>query len=379
VARYIGTGYVPTMTVEALNRDYITPGYHDNHRLFQYSGGHNETWGSVTLQVDNNAAAGLVAIAGGTETYPLNDAALLTLDWGWLWLGQEIFAGTTDPQWQLITPPVDGEIRAVHFHDSRYGWVAVSSSGDEVQIWRTVDGGQNWQQPVLLPLESPVQAVSFDFLTSEQGWLVAKFESGANFNQGLLFHTADGGQNWQQLSTPPPGGDTVAFVSDQVGWQVGGATHSDLYVTRDGGNSWQQQSVPDVPTQLPAYHPVRFTDTLQGSIVGTVYHPTQPQLALYTTTDGGWHWQVSATVPLTREVGPGVRYPQTNRGTATDLGLLVRLPPDVIAISMASPEYGWAVTQETDCIVGQCAPVWGLHQTNNGGQSWRRLPLPANN
>jgi photosystem II stability/assembly factor-like uncharacterized protein len=376
VARYVGSGYDPGMTVEALNQDYIDPGYHPNHRLFQYSGSHNESWGSVTLQIDNNTAAGLVAIAGNEDSLPLYDAALVTPDWGWVWQGHQLFTWSPHRQWQDISPPVAGEIKAVHFVDSRHGWVATMPGPTTIHLWRTVDGGQRWHSLPPLSLNLPTQAVSFDFLTPEQGWLVVHSQSGANFSRGVLFTTGDGGQSWQQLPEPP-GGEAVSFVSDQVGWQVSGPTHSDLYVTRDGGQSWQQPQLPVVDSpQFPAYHLPHFVTEQVGVMVATIYHSTQSQQLLFTTTDGGRQWQAADSNSLFQDIGPGVRFPQHSRGPA-DLESLSSLPAGVVAVSMASTTHGWAVTRTGACATGMgSCDIWGLRQTLDGGQSWEAVPLP---
>jgi hypothetical protein len=56
---------------------YVSDAYWTNHqRLHQYSGGHHETWGGVTLDVDSNYVDGAVVGSGGTAPLPVTPAVV---------------------------------------------------------------------------------------------------------------------------------------------------------------------------------------------------------------------------------------------------------------------------------------------------------------
>ena len=63
---YRDPGYRPDVTVWDV--DWLDDIYWSNHqRVYQYSGGHNETWGGVTINVDSNVLDGIVAAPYGAD------------------------------------------------------------------------------------------------------------------------------------------------------------------------------------------------------------------------------------------------------------------------------------------------------------------------
>ncbi len=62
-------GYRPDVTVWDV--DWLDDMYWSDHqRVFQYSGSHDETWGGVTINIDNNVLDGLVAAPYGADLIP---------------------------------------------------------------------------------------------------------------------------------------------------------------------------------------------------------------------------------------------------------------------------------------------------------------------
>ncbi len=62
-------GYRPDVTVWDV--DWLDDKYWSHHqRVFQYSGSHDETWGGVTINIDNNVLDGLVAAPYGADLIP---------------------------------------------------------------------------------------------------------------------------------------------------------------------------------------------------------------------------------------------------------------------------------------------------------------------
>ena len=85
-----GSGsYDPTASVWNVGSCIPSTAWSDHQRIRQYEGGHNESWGGVTLNIDNDVLDGVVAvpnILGFNKYNPLNGAAnlpaSLTLAWG---------------------------------------------------------------------------------------------------------------------------------------------------------------------------------------------------------------------------------------------------------------------------------------------------------
>ena len=66
---YRTPGFRPDETVwdlRYLSNEYWT----NNQRILQYSGGHNETWGGVTMNIDSNVAEGKVSVPFGADLTP---------------------------------------------------------------------------------------------------------------------------------------------------------------------------------------------------------------------------------------------------------------------------------------------------------------------
>ena len=140
------------------------------------------------------------------------------------------------------------------------------------------------------PLASPPQMLSDAELTSicfvnaDLGWAVG--------DRGAIWHTADGGRNWQLQRSPATCRlETVQFLDAENGWAVGGWTHPYTHQTsgivlrtRDGGKVWQV--IPDLT--LPTLKVVRFFDHRRGWAAGdgSSMYPS----GVFRTEDGGRTW-----------------------------------------------------------------------------------------
>lgn len=200
--------------------------------------------------------------------------------------------------------------------------------------------------------------------------------AGLNFSRGLLFRTNDGGRTWQPGRLPVWG--EVRFISESVGWLVGGPTDSELYQTRDGGQSWQRQQV--VATTSPAAYtlPV-FEDVQTGIIAVTLYDADQTKVAFYVTADGGqtWHHQADRHLdqPLTLGVRPPVYLSNTRQWGLLNPAGAALLPDTIDTIHWATATVGWLHGHDTLCQP-TCRRQPRLLQTTDGGQQWVAVSLP---
>jgi len=102
------------------------------------------------------------------------------------------------------------------------------------------------------------------FIDPDRGWAVG--------DRGVIWHTEDGGRNWQLQSSPVPCRlESVCFVDDRNGWIVGGWSHPYTHKstgvvlrTADGGQHWER--IPRV--SLPALRRVKFFDLRAGWALG---------------------------------------------------------------------------------------------------------------
>lgn len=163
----------------------------------------------------------------------------------------------------------------LHFFNEEKGFI-VGSSG---RILRTDNGGFIWSQHS--PFYTNVN--SLDIIENN---IFAKV--------GLdIFKTADTGGNWSKLSRPDdlqstsvqPYSRHVKFISDKIGYIIGGKYNSDsnLYKTTDGGISWIKKR----SFSASGLSGFDFLNENFGIICGGQGTMTY---GLYKTTDGGNTW-----------------------------------------------------------------------------------------
>lgn len=82
-------------------------------------------------------------------------------------------------------------------------WLAVfSPASSRLDLESTADGGQSWKR--FGSISGDFDSVSMAFVSSTQGWLVARGRvpfTTRNITQ--VFHTMDGGQTWIKTSVTP--------------------------------------------------------------------------------------------------------------------------------------------------------------------------------
>jgi photosystem II stability/assembly factor-like uncharacterized protein/subtilisin-like proprotein convertase family protein len=179
--------------------------------------------------------------------------------------------------------------------------------GDSGLVIHTTDGGENWEQQSTGTFDILWAVCFIDLLN---GWTVGQ--------HARIFHTTDGGNNWiTQNSEDTLSLLDVHFVNANEGWAVG--SKGMILHTSNGGNTWTQQNT----TFSNTYHCVYFIDNLYGWIGGY-------DRVLYRTTDGGQTW-ISLTNP-----DPGITY----RG-----------------IQFTDNLHGWRIGG-------------GIAYTNDGGYTW---------
>src|SRR5437763_12805643 len=102
-----------------------------------------------------------------------------------------------------LAPPVraadlrffdDAALHAVQFVDKDEGWAA----GDEGVVWHTIDGGRNWERQ---PTGVRASLRSVHFLNPYTGWVAGREELPHNGGSaGVLLFTQDGGLKWHRIT-----------------------------------------------------------------------------------------------------------------------------------------------------------------------------------
>lgn len=394
-------------------------------RLRQYAGGHNETWGSLTFNIDSDIADGHVA---GTHPRALlmpesdwqesikqeiQDIHFLTATVGWIQTNQQLMWTENGGQsWSNITPNLN-DLNLLHsafFLNDGSGWAIVSSAKDagpshSFAILYTSDHGQTWQiltdSAFKLDSSQFAQSLSIDFINTQTGWVTIKLGSSSNFSLGLLFKTEDGGHTWSQLNMPL--GDPTYFINSTTGWVAGGQAGDKLYITQDGGNTWTEQKVAQGETGSLFYDLPTFTNEQDGVLPVTVTGPTGSQLLIYTTSNAGQSWNLSSSFPLniTMELGAKVVVqvidkthwvfiePMTNQLQLVDAGKIVNTVPfvsqglsNIIKVDFSTLQTGGVLVTTNSCggvkASGEydkslCTTTNNAWKTTNGGATWQEI------
>lgn len=176
--------------------------------------------------------------------------------------------------WTKVEIPGLSEISAVYFANSQAGW----AGGPTGEIYRTADGGQTWAKRKV-PLNYEVRQIQF--VDSLNGWAVGYLYVSTQKRMVALFRSADGGENWEQLSNVDADskGSVVSmfFLDKRKGWGIDG-WQSKLIRTQDGGQSWTTQEF----DPNGSWNAVFFVDGLNGWAVGR---------GIVHTSDGGVTWK----------------------------------------------------------------------------------------
>jgi hypothetical protein len=173
-------------------------------------------------------------------------------------------------EWSDISPASD--IASAQFLSAAQGWAVERAHGgaqDALRVWRTSSAGQEWHA-ASLPSINEFGSTSLSFINAQQGWLIAREVSSANFSFGHLFATTDGGATWQAMPQPPVAGQ-LKMIDAQTGWILGGANGQQLYQTNDGGQSWSVVRVSNTHSDLQLTMPTVDGDGFTVSVLES--HP----------------------------------------------------------------------------------------------------------
>lgn len=264
--------------------------------------------------------------------------------------------------------PEDATLRAVQFVDDREGWAV----GDEGVIWHTIDGGKTWERQ---PSGTAGSLRSVHFVDPYIGWVAGREELPGGGASGVVLYTTDGGLKWRRILLHSlPGLNLVRFVGPKVGYLAGDGSEqfpSGVFTTTDAGRSWQ-------PVPGPRASSWRGGDfDAEGGALGGAWNRLATVrrgqvFAVEMDTLGG-----RAMTGLTLQGGDGVAVgqgglvllAQKSRGSSWDKADL-RLPREVIealdlhAVAMVGPRI-WAVGKPGSAVLlsPDSGKTWSLSPT----------------
>ncbi len=309
--------------------------------------------------------------------------------------------------WKDVSPPqyFDPSIESrwvvqTAFLGSEHAWVIYAPlygfPPQGTSVWRTMDGGKNWEASPTLPLngmEGFFCPGFFAYSDKLHGWLLVHVDAGMNHDYSDIFATEDGGLSWQRI-TDPRSDDIdslmslpivgLDFADEDWGWATkstrGVMPGAFLVQTLDGGMTWENIFLPspddlnweheifDCTTQSPAF-PAESTGYLLVNCRDMNDHVSN---YFYATDDKGKTWRYTL---MSGDVSQLVFW-DSARGFALGSDVLhtedggktwvkIKKMKWEGRFSFVDEQNGWAVARDN----GQVALV----RTTDGGKTWDLL------
>jgi photosystem II stability/assembly factor-like uncharacterized protein len=309
------------------------------------------TWGFIP---GGGAAPISIDMASVTTGWAPGD--LRTTDGGAHWTDvspKALRAGEPNlPGQQTVYPPTYTDF----FLDADHAWLARTYESskaciDHITVFRTVDGGQTWHTsapiaPRLSPGSYPQLVLTF--VDAQHGWLMVTATKAS-----LMYRTQDGGQTWRDVSSAGPQCAAMIFSTTSIGWSscgsaFGGGPVATLSVTHDGGVTWQDEALPTSQgCQCSVGLPI-FFDAMHGAARGYGNNGD----GIYTTSDGGVTWRVTAFAVAGTAFAPG------------------GFEPYPAIVGFEDPANFWIFTTPPGWDKGGVPTDW-LYHSADGGATWQ--------
>ena len=291
-------------------------------------------------------------------------------------------------------------------------------------FYRTDDGGKSWQRydlPRTPVMKGSSATYKWTFLDHNQGWVTAapNMIGGCGGGQPtpmnpvayeVLFHTANGGKTWQQVSQLPFKYDIngISFIDSHTGWlaaEIDDPQHpfpdlhdypSTLFVTHDGGVSWQQEklTLPGQESNQPYMIQPMFTTAQDGSLLVTFHDGQNLDIVhyyQYTLQDRGKTWKVNGTLlPSVAYTGDSDTYTIVDGSHLLESGVhLDKAPNTPYAALYALNKGQWVKTavknpfenaivqflapQQAVALANESELAMGMYRSGDGGKTWARV------
>lgn len=207
----------------------------------------------------------------------------------------------------------EGGLDGVQLASGETAWATYNPTAYYAGVASSHDGGRTWRRsPSPCPPGFPVfEPTGISFPTATEGWLACDGGGGMGSSAKALFHTTNGGVDWQTVFVQSLGGFGVPsgpaneallggdvtgidFLADGTGWLW---TGDGLFATHDGGVSWQLLGFDDGAGGIQV-NAMELLSKTSGVILVTDITTTPGRLTLQSTTDSGKTWMTIASWSL---------------------------------------------------------------------------------
>ncbi len=235
------------------------------------------------IQKSSNGGVNWVNQIGGTVVESVKDAFFVDANTGYVaggtmtgLLGSILKTSNSGTSWNLQAQ-LPAFLNGVYFADNNTGWSCGNGYGSNFQgeIFKTTDGGSNWDMLYNMLYEDYTNMRFFDYNTgfvfgygsiSGQGQILRTTDGGNNWinyylgaqsaifksyfldvntgwvccSNGKVFYTTNSGTNWNStVSSLSPDLYSIYFITQNTGWV--GDNVGWIYKTTNNGNSWVNQ------------------------------------------------------------------------------------------------------------------------------------------
>jgi photosystem II stability/assembly factor-like uncharacterized protein len=209
------------------------------------------------------------------------------------------------PTWKLLpNSPIGGRLDDLSFVNARTGW-SVNASTDS-KIYKTTDGGLNWQ---LLYTFTGRHSRSICFLDPLTGF-VGSLNGAQHF-----FKTINGGLNWDSVGFGADRPDGICGLSNYGNSIVGSGVYSGspkVIWSTNRGTTWQVINLNTLADALVDCYMVNENEAFVIGGIGSTY--TNRKCVILHTTNAGSTWETKFTSP--REGNWGWKISFANNNTA---------------------------------------------------------------
>tara|TARA_B100000676_G_scaffold299288_1_gene343418 strand:- start:165 stop:2651 length:2487 start_codon:yes stop_codon:yes gene_type:complete len=200
--------------------------------------------------VDYNNSNNIFVAACGTLFSSNSDRGVYRSNNGGDNWEQVLFLTDSTAAIDLVQHPTNPDILYAAMWERVRGLNYRKSGGETSGIWKTIDGGDNWEELTIgLPSGNNVGRIGIDISISNPNILYAFYDKDMDSNDDYsflgIFKTTNAGETWQQTND-----NSIVDMNSRFGWYFGQirvdpnnpnrvyALGVDLVRTENGGNSW---------------------------------------------------------------------------------------------------------------------------------------------